>query len=192
MKRRVVASVQNIERRVENNRGVEILLEIFAGKKIEELVFLPGAAHIAAEDFTRVRIVLAAGKVGAAGRFVAKVAEDLAVKIVGGGFRQSHSPVRQRPVPRKVASNDWLDLRPPARAPTGTFVVVAPTVSSVTSMPSTCIRVVRPLRPTMDAAGSPLLEGASISAVEKLHSGFEPGQIEKAAIGGKSVPSGWS
>ena len=46
-------------------------------------------------------------------------------------------------------------------APTGIFVVVAPTVSSVISRPSTCIRVVRPLRPTTEAAVSPLLEGAS-------------------------------
>src|ERR1043166_5402524 len=86
MKRRIVAAVQNIERRVENYRDLEILFEILAGKKIKELVFFPGTADIAAEELARVRIVLPAGKICDADRFFATNAEDLAVNIVGGGF----------------------------------------------------------------------------------------------------------
>ena len=86
MKRSAIASVENTEWSIENHRCGKILLEVFTGYKIEELVFFPRPTNTSTENLARIGIVLSVWKVGDSRNLIAKIAKDLAVKIIGSRF----------------------------------------------------------------------------------------------------------
>src|SRR6185369_13662273 len=82
MKWGLIASVENIEGRVEDSRSIQVLPEILSRQEVEQLVFLPCAADIAAKEFARVGVVLTTRHGSSAGCFISKISKQLAVKIV--------------------------------------------------------------------------------------------------------------
>ena len=128
------------------------------------------------------RIVLASGKAGPARGLVAKVAEELAVQIIGGGLRdhihhaRGSQPGRKRE--QRLLDPDLLDgaHRDIRRGSAHSFVRDVDTIhlhpgGAAIAANDGCRR----------QSG---LGGRQHLAVEYLHSGFEPGQIQKPAVGG--------
>ncbi len=181
MKRSAIASVENIEGRVEDSRSVQVLPEIFSRQEVEQLVFLPGAADIAAKELARVGIVLATRHGSTAGRFVPKVAEQLSVKIAGARLGY-HVHRARRCQPRgkrqqRLLHPDFLDGAH-WKIHCGRAHGFVCDIEPIHLHPGSATVAA-------DHRGrrEPSLRRGQDLTVEQLHSGFKPGQIEESAIG---------
>ncbi len=178
-----IASIQKIEGSIENGRSVEVLLEIFSGQKVEQFVFLPGAADVSAENFAGVaELSCLREELAPPAALSRKLPKSWPCRSLVADFVITFTCPAEAS-PEESGSNDcstptcWM-------APTGIFVVVAPTASSVMSIPSTMHPRGAAIAANDGGRRKSALGGRQHLAVELLHSGLKPGQIQELAVGG--------
>jgi hypothetical protein len=180
MERSFIASIKKIEGSVENCRCVEILLQILTGQKVKQFVLFPRAADVSPKNLAGIAEVFASGKAGPACGFVAKVAEELTVQVIGGGLgdyihlsggSQTGRKREQRLLDPDLLNTAHRDIR---RGGAHGFVS---DVDTIHQHPGSAAVASNNGGRRMAA-----LRRREHLAVELLDSGLKPGQIQKSSV----------